>query len=71
MRVPHGELHLNFLIIISIFCNKFGSVRFDGTELQNELNLMHSGYEDDEFVQLIGSVRFDRTDSNFLKKKTV
>jgi hypothetical protein len=54
-------------IIFSIFCNKFGSVR---TGLQNELNIMHSGYEDDEFFSL-DQFGFDRIESNFLKKNSI
>ena len=57
MRARHGEKLSNFLIIFSIFCNKFGSVRFgsvrfDRTELQNELYMLYSGYEDDEFFSV-------------------
>jgi hypothetical protein len=35
------------LELFDYFCNFF--VRFDRTELQNELNMMHSGDEDDVF----------------------
>ena len=42
------------------------SARFDRTELQNELNIMQSGYDDDEFCLV------DRSfESNFLKKKNI
>ena len=53
------------------FCIKFGLV-LHRTELQNELNMMHSGDEDTELcsVDRFGSVRSNRTEPNFLQQKT-
>ncbi len=64
MRVRHGEPHSNFLIIFVFFSEKN---RFDRTELQNELNMMHSS---DEGIKLCSFDRFDRTEPNFLRKNT-
>jgi pyruvate/2-oxoglutarate dehydrogenase complex dihydrolipoamide acyltransferase (E2) component len=51
------------LIIFVFFSEKN---RFDRTELQNELNMMHSS---DEGIELCSFDRFDRTEPNFLRKK--
>ena len=73
MRVRHGEPHSNFLIIFVFF--------FDRTELQNELNMMHSSDEVNELCSVdrfesinpkFGSIEFDCPDypnRTFYKKK--
>jgi hypothetical protein len=51
----------NFLIILCFFLKKFGSIE------QNELNMMHSGDEDDELCSVD---RFGSIQPNFIQKKS-
>ena len=55
------------LELFDYFCVFFikSSVRFDRTELQNELNMMHSSDED---IELCSVDRFGSIESNFLRK---
>ncbi len=60
-----SEPHSNFLIIFVFFLKN--SVRFDRTELQNELNMMHSSDED---IELCSVDRFGSIEPNFIQKNT-
>ena len=62
IRVRHVEPHSNFLIIFVK-----SSVRFDQTEFQNDMKMMHSSDED---IELCSVDRFGSIEPNRLQKKT-